>query len=108
MAKCAGEVYFFVDEVLGGGEPQSSKTFCLLVEHGGLVPGLAVLVAAAQVGEGKPAALLHPPGEFGVPDGGFREREAAIASHQETLGAVALEALLAGDEHGDAGCRPST
>ena len=46
---------------------KSSKTFCLLAEHAGAVPGLAVLAAAAQVGHGVDAAALeegaHPRGE---------------------------------------------
>ena len=56
-----------------------------------------------RLGRGEPAALLEPPGVFGVPDGGFAEGEAAVAGHEEALGAVALEPLSASDEDGDAG-----
>ena len=35
---------------------KSSKTFCLRLEHAGPVPGLAVLAAAAEVGDGVDAA----------------------------------------------------
>ena len=39
---------------------KSSKTFCLLLEHAGVVPLLAELAAAAQVRDGVHAAALEP------------------------------------------------
>ena len=39
---------------------KSSKTFCLCAEHAGAVPVLALLAAAAQVGDGVDAAGLDP------------------------------------------------
>ena len=90
------------DEIFGRAEPIVEDVL-LVGEHGGLVPGLAVLVAAAKVGEREPSSLLQPPGVFGVPDGELAERKASVAGHKEALGAVALEAFFARDEHGDAG-----
>ena len=90
------------DEVFGGGD-EVVEDVLLVLEHGGLVPGLAVFVAAAQVGQREEAALLHPPGVFGIPAGEHGQIEAAVAGHEQARGAVAGQAFFAGDEHGDAG-----
>ena len=100
-AKCSGDRVVVGDEVLGGGE-EVVKDVLLVLEHRRFVPRLAILIAAAQVGEREEPALLHPPRVFGVPLGQHGDIEAAIAGHQEPCLAVALQAFLAGDEHGDA------
>src|ERR1700680_190503 len=50
---------FFGDQVLGGRD-HVVKNILFLVEHAGAVPVLAELGAAAQVGDGVDAAVLHP------------------------------------------------
>ena len=66
IAKCWGDVYLLIDEVSGGGEPVV-EDILLLLEHALLVPAFAVFAAAAQIGDSEPAALVQPPGVFGIP-----------------------------------------
>ena len=106
MAKCCWRGVFLVDEVAGCGEPVV-EDILLFLEHSLLVPALAVLAAAAHVGNGEVSALLEPPGPGGIPRRCLAEVEAAVASHQQAGGTVLRQAFLAGDEHGDLGavCR---
>ncbi len=90
------------DEILGRAG-KVVEDILLVLKHRGLVPGLAIFVAAAQVGQCEESTLLHPPGVFGIPLGEHRQIETAVAGHQQARGAVALDALFAGDEHGHAG-----
>ncbi len=39
---------------------KSAKTFCFSLAHARAVPGLALLAAAAQLGDDPDAAALHP------------------------------------------------
>src|ERR1035437_806924 len=86
------------DEVFGGGKPVVEDVL-LVLEHGLFVPVFSVLAAAAQVGQGKPAAQGDPPGIFRAPGWGQADIESAIARHQQALGSILLEALPAGDVH---------
>ena len=67
------------------------------------MPLFSVLAAAAQIRLGIEAALLHPPGEFGIPRRSHIHEEAAIGKHQRRRVAIALHAFLCRDEHRDAG-----
>ena len=69
----------------------------------GLVPGLAVLVAAAQVGEREDPPCAATRRIRDSTSGVMADLEAAVAGHEQARGAVALEAFFAGDEHGNAG-----
>ena len=89
----------FGDEVFGGGDE--------VVEHvelvhfcAGLVPGVAVFVASAEVGLGVDAAVFEPEDAVGVEAGVERYAESAVAVEVDGVFAVALDAFFVGDEHG--------
>ena len=74
----------------------------LLVQLGaGLVPLLAILAAAAQVGHGEHAAHLHPHQVRHAERGRQRDVEPAVAEQIGRGLAVALQPLLVADEHRD-------
>ena len=99
---CPGEVYLLAMSH-SAKAMKSSKTFCFLSTGAGLVPGLAVLAAAAQAGLGVDAAHLHPDdvgrGELGHEG----DVEAAVPVEEGRRGAVEGETLFVGEEHGDVG-----
>src|SRR5205085_3016677 len=88
-----GRSVLLCDQVLGGGE-EIVKDVLLLLEHARPVPGFAVFASTAQVGLRIEAALLHPPGVFGIPMRSLRKQEAAIRIHESGHASVLLEALL--------------
>ena len=90
IARCAGAVIF--SRISHSAAPmKSSKTFCLLREHAGLVPGLAVLAAAAQVRDRVDAAVLQERRDLRLPVRQDVDVEAAVAVEQRRVAAVARE-----------------
>src|SRR5262249_50868444 len=83
-----------LDEIAGCGKPVV-KDVLLLFKHPLLVPAFTVFTAAAHVRNGKPATLLQPPRPCRIPRWRLAQVESAIPSHQQTLGAILLQALLA-------------
>ena len=67
------------------------------------MPCFAVFAAAAEAGLGVDAAHLHPHDVGGRELGHERDVEAAVGVEEGWRGAVELESLFVGDEHGDAG-----
>ena len=80
---------------------KSSKTFCLLLQAPGVVPRLAVLAAAAQVGHGVDAAHLQPRRHRRREAGRERDVEAAVAVEVASGSARRRQALPVGEEHRD-------
>jgi len=74
---------------------KSSKTFCFLP----LVPGLAVLAAAAQVGLGENHALLQQGDQQRAEAGLDADVEAAVGRQEAGIRPVQDQALLVDDEH---------
>ena len=91
---------FSGDQVLGGGD-EVVEDVLLVLEHAGLVPLLAVLRAAAQVGDAVDAALLDEHQRRGVEAGREVDLKTAVSVKQAGILAVALHVLAAGDEHRD-------
>ncbi len=87
--------------MLGGGD-HVVKDILFLVEHAGAVPVFAELGAAAQIGDGVDAAVLHPEIGGAAEGGSEADVEAAIGGEQRGIVATFLHALFMHDEHGDA------
>src|SRR5207249_3034857 len=75
----------------------------LVLAHAGPVPGLALLAAAAQVGDRVDAAALDPGEDGGAVLGGEGDVEAAVAVQDGRPGAVGGQALVVQDEHAHLG-----
>ena len=82
IAMRAGVVQPLRDEVLGGRD-EVVEDVLLLLEHAGAVPGLAVLAAAAQVGEREDAAALEQREVAGIEGRRPADVEAAVAVEQD-------------------------
>src|SRR5262249_44280850 len=89
-----------IDEPLHGGE-EVVEDVLLLGEHAGLVPALAVLAAAAQVGDGEHAAALQEQEAARVERWRQCDVEAAVAGQQRRVLPVLLDPLLVRQEHRD-------
>ncbi len=89
-----------LDEILGRGD-EIVEDVLFLVEHAGLVPGLAVLAAAAQVGLGEDAAVLQEDDVGRAEAGRDGDVEAAVGREEGRVLAVELEPFLVDDEHRD-------
>ena len=88
------------DEPLGRRD-EVVEDVLLVLEHAGLVPGLAVLRAPAQVGHAVDTALLDEHHRRGVEARREVNLEAAVAVEQAGVLAVELQVLAMGDEHRD-------
>src|SRR5215469_2710063 len=91
---------FVVDQILGSSKPVIEHVL-LLFEHALFVPVFTVLAAAAQIGDGKPSALLKPPSVSWTPGRREADVEAAVTGHKKALRTILLEILFARDEHRD-------
>ena len=90
-----------LDQLLG--RPDEVVEDVLLVpQHSRAMPFLAVLAAAAQVGERPDAAALQPGIDPRGEDGPVRDQESAVAGEDGGRPAVELLIFLADDEHGNA------
>ena len=86
---------------------KSSNTFCLLLQHPGAVPVLAVLAAAAQVRRARRRRRARGTGSRTASKvGSHADVEAAVAGQQRGLLAVAPGAFAVGEEHRHAGAVP--
>src|SRR5581483_11471204 len=88
------------DQKLRGGN-KIVKDVLLLAEHARLVPFLAVLTAAAKVGNRQNAAFFQKQEACGIERRGKSNVEAPVAIEQRRIVAVPSDALLVGQEHGD-------
>ena len=95
-------VYFSRDQVFGGGD-EVVEDVLLFLQHAGAVPVFAKLAAAAQVGDGIDAAVLHPEIHAAVEAGAHGDVEAAVAREQRGIMAVLHQAFFADDEHRNLG-----
>src|SRR5581483_1947624 len=75
----------------------------LAPQHAGLVPGLAIGAAAAEVGHRVGSAQLEPDGEHGIESGGDGDVESAIGVKNGGMGAVPSKVAAGNDEHGNFG-----
>ncbi len=91
---------FFADQVLGRGD-EVVEHVLLLFAHAGLVPALAVLAAAPQVGHGVDAAAFQPEHHRGAERRGHAGVEAAVGVQVGGVVAGERQALLVHDEHGN-------
>ncbi len=92
----------FGDQVLGGGD-HVIEDILFFVEHAGAVPVFAELGAAAQVGDGEDAAVLHPEISGAAEGGREADVEASVGGEQRGVVPIFLNAFFMHDEHGDAG-----
>ena len=74
---------------------KSSNTFCLSLEHAGAVPRLAVLAAAAQVGQRVDAAALQPATTRAHEGRRHRDVEPAVAGEERRVRAASDRASRA-------------
>src|SRR5690606_34108502 len=72
----------------------------LLLLHPGLMPFLAILPTAAQVGHGEHAALFQRDHAAGAEAGAQADIEAAVGVQERRVLAVLRKALAVYDEHG--------
>src|SRR5476649_1955691 len=91
-----------LDQVLRGGDEVVEDSL-LLLAHAGMVPSLAVLRAAAQVGYRVDAARIEPGGGGGGEGRRDGDVEPAVGIEQGVVVAVELGALAQGDEDRDLG-----
>src|SRR4051794_9049140 len=63
------------------------------------MPSLAKLSAAAQIGQGKHAAVFHPISRHRSEVRSHADIEAAVSSHQNACGAIELQVLSVYDKH---------
>ena len=98
MASLSGRVYLLAISH-SAAAMKSSKTFCLCELRAGLVPGLAVFAAAAEVGLGEDAAHLQPRQPRDREARQQRNVETAVAVQQRRIRAVELDPFLMDDEH---------
>ena len=89
------------DQPFGGGD-EVVEDVLLVVLLARLVPRLAVLAAAAQVGDGQDAARLQPDDLAGAERGRQGDVEAAVAVQVGRVLAVQRQALAVGQEQRDA------
>ena len=93
---------FLGDEVFGRRD-EVVEDVLLVFQHAGLVPRLAVLRTAAQVGFAVDAALLDEEDRRRGESGGDVDLETAVGIEQAGILAVAFQPLAVGDEHRDPG-----
>src|SRR5947209_12096585 len=89
---------FFTNQILGGGEPVVEHVL-LLLEHGGFMPGFAVLVAAPYIRQSEPSTLLQPPCILGIPHRFLAQGEAAVPGHQKPFTTIPLQTFSTRDKH---------
>ena len=95
------------DEPLGRGD-EVVEDVLLLLEHPGLVPGVAVLAAAAQVRQGVDAARLEPGEEGGAEARRLADVEAAVAVEERRVACRRASGPSCGRGTSGPSCRPST
>ena len=93
---------FFGHEILGRRD-EVVEDVLLVFEHAGLVPRLAVLRTAAQVGLAIDAALLDEEDRRRGEPGGEVDLETAVGIEQAGILAVTLQSLAISNEHRDFG-----
>ena len=90
------------DQILPGGN-EVVEHILLLQLRARLVPGLAVLAAAAHVGRGKHESLFEQRQPQRIERRCRGDVEAAVAGQQRRVAAVACESFLIDEEHRHAG-----
>ncbi len=98
IASFGAEVYFFLDQILGGTD-EVVEHILLVRLHSGFVPLAAVLAAATQVGHRIDAAQFEPGGDGGRKCRLQRDIETAVAVENRRIAAVVREPFARGDEH---------
>ena len=97
MATRVGSPYFCCDQLLGGGD-EVGEGVALELHLAGVVPGVAELATAADMGVGHDDAAVEQREARWAEADGQRVAVGAIAVDVERVGAVAVEGVAAVDD----------
>ena len=102
MARCCAARDPLGDQIFAGGD-EIVERMLLFGAAAGIVPGLAIFAAAAQVRDREHAAHVDPGHPFRLVAGQFGGVEAAIAVEQGRLRRAQVQAAAVDEEHRHAG-----